>query len=395
MTDEQSPKRRSKSRWLAPLILIAALGAGGWYYARTAGTSGARIATSEKSASKPAKPEQRGGEAPTVEVGQARAGKSANDIRAIGSLQSDETVQIAPEISGRVAEVIFQEGRPVKKDDILIKFDDALAKAELADAEARLTLASANNDRARTLARSGTVSERGRDEAVANFETAQAAVELARTRMSKLILRAPFDGIAGIRNVSVGAFVNAGTAVLNLEKIDHLKVDFKIPELYLSKIAVGQKLEVTVDAIPDKSFVGEIYVINPMIDVNGRALQLRGRLANEGLVLRPGLFARITIKGLDTKDVVLIPESAAQAEAGEVAVFQVDGSKVSRKLVKLGERNNGEVEVLEGLVPGAVVVTAGQQKLRDGATVEVLPSKKTPMPAELNDSRPTRAARSG
>lgn len=310
----------------------------------------------------------------TVEVAAARAAKSSNDIRAIGSLQSDESVQIAPEISGRVSEIVFEEGKAVKKGAVLLKLDEALAAAEVADASARLTLASANNDRARALSRTGNVTGRGRDEATANFETAEAAAALAKTRLSKHVLLAPFDGIAGVRNVSVGAFVNAGTAITNFEKIDVLKVDFKVPEIYLDAIRTGQGIEITVDAVPGQTFDATIYAINPMIDVNGRALQIRARMDNKDARLRPGLFARINIKGLTQRDVVMIPESAVLPKGGETFVFLVEQGKAVERRVKLGQRVNAEVEILEGLNAQASVVTAGQQKLREGAQVEPVPS---------------------
>jgi membrane fusion protein (multidrug efflux system) len=309
-----------------------------------------------------------------VEVAEARAARTSTDIRAIGSLQSDETVQLAPEIAGRVSEIDFVEGTRVKAGDVLVRLDDALVRAEVTDAEARLSFAQANNERARQLSRTGNVTERSRDEAVTNFETANAALELAKTRLDKHLLRAPFDGIAGVRNVSVGAFVAVGTPVVNIEKIDGLKVDFKVPEIYLTSISVGQAVDVTVDAIPGRAFAGKIYAINPLIDVNGRALQVRARLDNEGLVLRPGLFARILIKGAVQRDVVVVPESAILPRSGDNFVFRVSDGKAREVGVKLGERSDATVEITEGVTPGDLVVTAGQHKLRDGAAVEVVAS---------------------
>lgn len=310
-----------------------------------------------------------------VEVAQARSAKRSNDIRAIGSLQSDESVQLAPEIAGRISEILFKEGQTVKTGDVLVKLDQSLAEAEVTDTKARLTLAVANNERARALSKTGAVTGKSRDEAVAAFETAQAAVALAATRLSKHVLSAPFDGVAGVRAISVGAFVNAGTPIVNIEKIDSLKVDFKVPETALKALKPGQKIEVQVDAIVGETFEGEIYVINPLVDVNGRALQVRARLDNKELQLRPGLFARILIKGLEEREIVLVPESAVLPKGGESFVFLVDNGKAVEKRVKLGQRSNAEVEILEGLNVSATVVTAGQQKLRDGAIVEVIASE--------------------
>src|SRR5262249_50192176 len=153
-----------------------------------------------------------------------------------GSLQSDESVQISSEIAGRVTEIMFTEGGSVQASDVLVKLDDALVRAEVADTQARYDLAIGNLSRANTLARSGHVTERARDQATANSERAQAALELAKTRLSKHIIKAPFSGTVGMRKVSPGAFVAIGQPIVNIEKIDTLKVDFKLPELYLAQI---------------------------------------------------------------------------------------------------------------------------------------------------------------
>lgn len=307
-----------------------------------------------------------------VEVATAVTARISTDVRAIGSLQSDETVQLAPEIAGRVATIDFEEGTRVKAGDVLVRLDDALLRAEVADTEARLNLARANNERARQLSRTGNVTDRSRDEAVTNFETATAALALAKTRLDKHLLRAPFDGIVGVRTVSVGAFVAVGTPVVNIEKIDGLKVDFKVPEIYLTSITVGQVIDVTVDAIPGQTFKGEIYAINPQVDVNGRALQVRARIENKNLILRPGLFARILIKGAVERDVVLVPESAILPRSGDNFVFRVEDGLAKEIRVKLGERSNAKVAITDGIRAGDVIVTAGQHKLRDGAAVDVV-----------------------
>lgn len=307
-----------------------------------------------------------------VETSKARAAKVTSDIRAIGSLQSDESVRIAPEIAGRIAEIQFREGDAVKQGDVLLKFDDALAQAELAQARARHDLAKANLGRATRLASTGAGSTQDRDEAAAEFSTANAAIELASVRQSKHTITAPFDGVVGIRNVSVGAYVAIGTEIVNLEKIDTLKVDFKVPEIFLARIAVGQTIEVGVDAIAGRTFQGRIYAIDPMVDVNGRALQIRAGLPNPDRVLRPGLFARIVIKGMSEETAVFVPESALVPRGGDTFVYRVDGDRAVETKVRLGERTGGEVAIVEGVMPDAIVVTAGQQRLRNGAAVEVV-----------------------
>lgn len=317
---------------------------------------------------------QRPGPSPlvSVESGLSRIATQTRDIRAIGTLTSDESVQIAPEILGRVVTVGFSEGQSVKEGDLIVKLDDALAQAELADAEARFELAEANAGRAQALSRTGNVTEKARDEARTNLRTARAAVDLAKVRLDKHTIRAPFSGVVGMRQVSPGAFITAGTTVVNLEKIDELKVDFSLPEIHLADIRPGQEIEVRVDALPGQAFSGTIYAIDPMVDVNGRSLTIRARVPNADGELRPGLFARILVKGLSERKVVVIPESAVVPRGGENFVYRIENGKVVETRVQLGHRGNAEVQVLEGLESDAAIVTAGQLKVRDGTMVTVI-----------------------
>jgi len=372
--------------FIATVVLGAALGTG--WLARpdlvsqvtgraidAAAALGAAATSSGKNPSAAGSAKSAGERQITVEAAMVRQADTSIDIRAVGSLLSDEAVILAPELSGRLSEILFREGQPVKTGDILAKLDDALAQAEVTDAQARLTLAAANNERARSLSRSGAGTVRVRDESIAAFETSQAALELARTRLAKHVLRAPFDGTVGVRSVSAGAFVSAGTAIVNLEKIDTLKVEFKVPEIHLQDVKVGQKISVEVDAVPGRTFEGEIYAINPLLDVNGRALQVRARLANLEMVLRPGLFVRIAITGITRRGVIMVPEAAIVPRGGDAFVFRVADGKAVETRIKIGQRANAEVEVLEGLDAGTMVVTAGQQKLRNGDRIEVLPAE--------------------
>src|SRR5262245_11555440 len=322
--------------------------------------------------------DKRSERAVAVEAAAARGAKTTTDIRAIGSLRSDESVQIASEIAGRIEQINFTEGGTVAAGDVLVKLDDDLAVAEEADAKARFELADANNDRAKQLSPSGFVTGKAIDEAAAKFEEARATLELERVKLSKHTIKAPFSGRVGLRKVSPGSFIAVGTAIVNLEKIDVLKVDFKLPELFLASVAVGQNVDVIVDAYPGRTFIGEIYAIDPLVDVNGRALALRAKLPNADMALRPGLFARVLVKGKQTREVVLVPESAIVPRGGENFVFRIEAGKAVEAKVKLGERRGAEVEILEGVLPNALLVTAGQLKLRNGAPVEVIETEAVP-----------------
>lgn len=307
-----------------------------------------------------------------VEAAAAVATTSTQDLRAIGTLQSDESVQITSEIAGRITEIPLFEGAPVTAGDVMVQLDDALVQAEVADTQARYNLAQGNLGRANSLAKSGNVTERARDEASMNAETTRAALELAKARFSKHTIRAPFSGIAGIRKVSPGAYVTAGQPIVNLEKIDTLKIDFKLPELFLSQVKTGQTIEIAVDALPDRTFTGTIYAIDPHIDVNGRALSIRARLENPELILRPGLFARVRVKGQVKRNVLVVPEAAIVPRGQDKIVYTVRNGQALEAKVELGGRNNGLVEILDGLDDNAMVVIAGQQKLKHGSAVEIV-----------------------
>jgi membrane fusion protein, multidrug efflux system len=316
--------------------------------------------------------EGRGRRAAPVEVGLATKALATDDLWSVGSLRSDESLQVSSEVAGRIAEIIFKEGEEIKAGDVLIKLDDALARADVEDAKARLALAQSNFDRAQSLSRSGSGTERALDETRSALDSARAAVQLAETRLAKLTITAPFPGRVGLRGLSVGTYVTPGTAIVNLEKIDQLKLDFRVPETVFTQVSAGQDIEMTVDAYPGRTFTGKIYAIDPQVDVNGRAVRIRARVDNADRALLPGLFARVIIKGLDEKQVVRVPESAVLPRGQDKFVFSIVGGKAKENKVRVGRRRAGEVEILEGLQAGTQIITSGQSNLRDGAAVEII-----------------------
>jgi membrane fusion protein (multidrug efflux system) len=302
----------------------------------------------------------------------------AEDVVAIGTLRANESVMLRPEVAGRVAAIGFAEGSVVTAGTVLVRLDDAIPRAELAQAEAELELAQANARRAQELFARGAGSAAARDQAVAALRTATAAVELARARLDKHSLVAPFDGIVGLRRVSPGAFVNVGADIVNLESIDPIKLDFRVPEVFLSRVAVGQRLSVTVDAFPERSFPGAIAAIDPAIDPAGRSIAVRASLPNRDGVLRPGLFARVRLVLREEPEAIMVPEAAIVPFAGRFLVMKVVDGRAQPQPVTLGLRRAGRVQVTSGLSAGDVVVTAGQMKLQPGAAVAVLPPEAAP-----------------
>lgn len=316
-----------------------------------------------------------------VEASPVRVGPIAEEITAVGSLRSNETVMIRPEIAGRVARIAFEEGRPVKAGEVLVMLDDSVPRAELADAQAKETLARANAARAEELYGRGAGSARARDEAHATLLTARAAVELMRARLEKHALLAPFDGIAGLRQVSPGGYVAEGAAIVNVESIDPIKVDFRVPELYLRALRPGQTLRVRVDAWPGEDFTGEVYAIDPAVDTAGRAIAIRARMPNPDGRLRPGLFARVTLALRSADTAILVPENAIVPVAQGAIVMKIVDGRAQPQPVRLGIRRGAEVQVTEGLAAGDVVVTAGHMKLQPGAPVMIAGERPAAPPA--------------
>ncbi len=314
-----------------------------------------------------------GGRGPTpVEVAQAESAEPLEEIRSVGNLLADESVQIAPEQAGRVAAIRFEEGQAVAEGEELVKLDDTLLAAEAEEVKARAQLAQANYDRASSLSRTGSGTQRTLDEALADRLTSNALLLLIESRLEKTSIKAPFPGIMGLRSVSVGAYVEPGRNIATLDKIDIVKVEFTIPERNLTDVRVGYAVEVRVDAYPDRVFRGEIYAIDPQVDVNGRSLKVRARLPNPDLSLRPGLFARVVVQGASRGEVVLVPEGAIVPRGGESFVYKVSDGKVEEAKVELGRRRAGLVELTTGIAAGDTVVVAGHARLRNGAPVEIV-----------------------
>jgi membrane fusion protein (multidrug efflux system) len=329
-------------------------------------------AQAQKAASGPG---SRGSGGPVaVEAVPVRVGPAETSVDAVGTLVSNESVMLRPETTGRVASIAFTEGSAVRKGEILLELDSSIERAELAQAEAQRDLTQSNFERARELRRNNVGTQRALDEAAAALRTAQAQVDLARARLDKRRLAAPFDARAGLRKVSLGEYVTGGTDIVNLEQIDPLKVDFRVPELFLSGIEPRQRITLTVDAFPGESFQGVVRAIDPQIDRTGRAIVIRAEIDNRDGRLRPGLFARVRLTLAERAEALFIPEEAVQPQGDRHFVFKVvdggEGQQVVRLTpVRLGSRKQGEVEVLEGLASGDVIVSAGLLKIRDGVPV--------------------------
>jgi membrane fusion protein, multidrug efflux system len=319
-------------------------------------------------------PAAQGDMAVPVETAAVQVGPIQRRLTAVGSLRSNESVIIRPEVAGRIAEIRFEEGERVTRGQPLVVLDDSIYRAEVDEVQASLELSRANYDRALDLLQRGAGTNKARDEALAQLRADEAGLHLARARLDKMVITAPFDGVVGLRKVSAGDFVDVGQDMVNLEQIDPLKADFRVAEVYLAAVRPGQRIELAVDAYSGETFVGEVYAIDPLIDESGRSIVLRARLPNADGRLRPGLFARVTLVLNERDDALQIPEQALVPQGEDQFVFRVVDGKAALTKVEVGIRREGMVEIVSGLGPEDQVVTAGQLKIRDGAPVQPLPA---------------------
>lgn len=344
------------------LLLIIGLAGGGYYGFRY-------YERSKAPAPVAAAPQGRG--AVPVEVAKIERGTVNEEVEALGTLAADESVVIAPEIAGRVTALGFKEGQRVEKGQVLVKLDTAILDAELKQQQADLGLARDTFERNRSLNQRGVGTQVAFDEATAKLAAAEARVQLSQAKLAQSTLVAPFNGVVGLRSVSVGDYVAVGKPLITLTNIDPIKVDFRVPEVFLSQVKVGQTISLRVDAVPNSEFQGKIFAVDPVVDVNGRAIRLRATVPNGDLTLKPGLFARVTIVVDRRENAMLIPESAVVPDGLGKVVFIVENGKAKRVPVELGKRLPGKVEIVKGLTPQMTVVSSGQMRLRDGSTVSV------------------------
>ena len=332
-----------------------------------------------------------GGPAP-VEVVELKPVRVLESITAVGSLRSNESVVLRPEVSGRIQSIGFRDGQAVRRGQLLVGLDATLNEAEVAQARAEFDLATSNLKRTEDLASKSFISSSAQDQAASSVQVAEAKLKLAEARLAKMRIVAPFDGVVGIRNVSIGDYVKDGAELVNIEDIRTLKVDFRLPERYFTQLKAGLPVEVVADALPGARYAGSVDAINPRVDASGRSLEVRAKLDNTDGRLRPGMFARVRVLLGDRPNALMVPEEAVVPLGDDFFVYTVVDGKAKRVRVKLGVRREAQVELLEGVSVGDRVVTAGIRVQRDGQPVRVVgaaaPSPAAAPPAEQGGGAP-------
>jgi membrane fusion protein, multidrug efflux system len=318
-----------------------------------------------------------------VEVASVEMAAVADDVHTVGTLVAAESVIVRSEIAGRVTTIHFTEGQTVEKDKPLITLDSEEYKAQLDASNANVKLSELNFERQKDLLSKNASSRQNFDEAQAKLSEAHANQNLYQSHLERTKIRAPFRGILGLRNISEGAFIREGDDLVTLVDNSSMKLDFRIPERFISQLKIGQPVEVSVDAYFEKDFSGKIIALDPGIDEKTRTLLVRARISNEKGLLYPGMFARVKVTLEERRGALTIPEQAVVPQGQDAFVFKVISDKATLTKIKLGQRQAGTVEVTEGLQAGDRIVVAGQMKLQDGVPIMAInqvgqPQIKTP-----------------
>lgn len=336
----------------------------------------AMLALSGCSQETQAEPEEKSGPPPafaTNVVGFKSESQDLTDsISIVGSLESNESIEIRSEINGTIEKINFTEGGQVKANTVLFEFEQTKLSATLNQARANLQLAETTAKRYENLVKSKAVSRQEYDEVMASLKTNQATVELAREELNDATIVAPFGGIMGERSVSEGQYVTQGTVLGFLFNKDPIKAVFAVPERYLSRISNKQRVKVKVSAYKEEIFEGEVYFIDPKIDATTRTAMIKAKIPNPDQKLSEGMFASVDLTLDIIQNAVVIPETALIVKADTISVYVVKSDDtVELRSITAGRRVNGMVEVTAGLEANETVVLEGYQKIGPGSKVKV------------------------
>lgn len=292
-----------------------------------------------------------------------------------GTLVANEVVDLTSEISGLITGVHFEEGRDVEQGALLLKINDSELQAEKSRAQYRLNLAEQREERQTRLLDRGGISQDEYDATLNEVNVLRSEIQLIQARIDQTELKAPFSGKVGLKYISFGSYISPGTIVASLQEIDPIKIDFSIPERYLSRVDIGDKIQFSVQGY-DSTFAGEVYAIEPRIDTETRTLQVRAMSDNREQLLFPGAFANIELILDEIDDAVLIPTIALVPELNAQKVYLSRNGKVEESRVRTGIRTSNRIQIIEGVSPGDTVLTTGILQARDGMDLELVDVRK-------------------
>jgi membrane fusion protein (multidrug efflux system) len=294
-----------------------------------------------------------------------------DQIEALGTARANESVDIRPRISSLVETIYFEEGELVQQGDLLVELENSEIAAGLAVAEATLTESRSLYNRSSSLADTQVISAANLEQLLARVQVDEAQVEAARARLDNTLIRAPFSGRVGLRRVSPGTFVDNSTAITTLDDVSQIKLDFSVPETFLTVLAEGMAITARSLVYPDREFAGSVQSIDTRLDPVSRSVQVRALIPNRESLLKPGMFLTVDLVR-DRGEVLMAPEQAIVPEGSRQFVFVVADGVAEKRAVSLGRRIPGFVVIESGLSPGETVITEGTHRVRDGGPVEVI-----------------------
>ncbi len=306
-----------------------------------------------------------------VQVASIHEVQFSDILEALGTARANESVDLTARVSETVEKVYFDDGQMIEIGEILVELTNSEERAQVAEAEANAKEAQQQYDRVADLVRTGNASGAVLDERLRALEAARSRLEASKARLADRIIRAPFSGVLGLRNISPGALVSPGTIITTLDDVDLIKLDFSVPERFIASLAQGRPIVALAAAFPDRIFEGAVATISPRVDPVTRAITIRAEMPNPDRLLRPGML--LTIKLINDERMTLAVPAAALVPVGSVQYVYVLGehNRVARTAIITGQRQNDFVEVLSGLQVGDEVVVSGTMRLRDGSTIRI------------------------
>lgn len=326
-----------------------------------------------------------------------KAEKWSDTLPTVGSISAVQGVKITAEIPGTVSHIAFESGATVAQGDLLVSMDVSAEEAQLRALEAQTQLAQTSLTRVKSLREEKTVSQAELDQAEASMKQTQANADAVRAAIAKKVIRAPFAGRLGIRQINAGQYLEAGKSIVSLQSLAPVYGDFSLPQQELARIKTGLTVRATSDTYPDKPFIGTLTAINPDLDAMTRSIRVQATFANVEQLLRPGMFARLEIVFAEERDVLTIPSTSILSAPYGDSVYVIESKAstngapselvVRQQFVRVGRSRGDFISVVSGLKAGERVVTSGIFKLRNGATVvennEMTPaSNKKPNPSD-------------
>jgi len=291
-------------------------------------------------------------------------------VRSTGTIQANETIEVRSEVAGRVTDIAFREGTAVEEGALLVKINDSELQAQRARTELQRSLAATREDRQRKLLTEGGISQEVYDATENQLQVLEAELALLDAQIAKTEVRAPFDGVLGLREISKGSYISPETRVTTLQEVDPVRVDFTLPERYARRVSTGDAVRFTVEGL-DTDFGGEIYAQDPTIQEGTRSVRLRARVPNADRQLFPGNFASITYVVERYEEALVVPAIAIVPSLEGRRVFVYDEGEAQPRSVETGLRTERNIQITSGLAPQDTVIISGLQRLRPGLAVRL------------------------